>query len=220
MRRRFLEGQGYTVSDNVLYQDNQSAMLLGTNGRGSSSKRARHMNIRYFFVADCQKRNEIIITYCPTDEMIGDFFTKPLGGAKFRRFRNIIMNCDVDDYGPVDVDELMTAHYKRVDATIEQKKSGVKIDGHTEGPWLEVRSRRKTDKDINDPTIERSSASKVGSQECVGRKNNGECAKYRIAHKNKKNSGNSPLIPRSHKLAAPRTTSKEVSWAEVVATSE
>ena len=33
--------------------------------------------------------------------MIGDFFTKPLQGAKFRRFRNIIMNCDYDELGPV-----------------------------------------------------------------------------------------------------------------------
>ena len=79
----FLEEQGYPMRPSVIHQDNQSVMLLETNGRGSSSKRTRHMNIRYFFVADCQKRNEIIITYCPTDEMIGDFFTKPLGGAKF-----------------------------------------------------------------------------------------------------------------------------------------
>jgi hypothetical protein len=153
--------------------------------------------------------------------MIGDFFTKPLGGAKFRRFRNIIMNCDVDDYGPVDVDELMKAHYKRVDATIEQKKSGVKIDGHTEGPWLEVRSRRKTDKDINDPTIERSSASKVGSQECVGRRTNSEWAMYRKSRKSEDR-----LLPHSHtnhprkwkrteELKAPRVT-----WANVIATAE
>jgi hypothetical protein len=79
----FLEAQGYPMRPSVIHQDNQSAMLLAMNGRGSSSKRTRHMNIKYFFVADCQQRNVVIITYCPTDEMIGDFFTKPLGGAKF-----------------------------------------------------------------------------------------------------------------------------------------
>ena len=38
--RRFLEGQGYTVTNNVLYQDNQSAMLLEKNGKMSSSSQA------------------------------------------------------------------------------------------------------------------------------------------------------------------------------------
>ena len=65
------------------------------------------MNVRYFFVADVSNRGHITLEYCPTDEMIEDFFTKPLTGAKFRRFRNIIMNCDFDEDGPVDVDDLV-----------------------------------------------------------------------------------------------------------------
>jgi hypothetical protein len=48
----FLEAQGYAVSDSVVYQDNQSVILLEKNGRASSSKRTRHINIRYFFVTD------------------------------------------------------------------------------------------------------------------------------------------------------------------------
>ena len=47
--RHFLEAQGYPIKDSVVYQDNQSAMLLEKNGRASSSKRTRHINIRYFF---------------------------------------------------------------------------------------------------------------------------------------------------------------------------
>jgi hypothetical protein len=50
--RLFLKAQGFTVSDNILYQDNKSAMLLETNGRASSSKRTRHIEIRYYYVAD------------------------------------------------------------------------------------------------------------------------------------------------------------------------
>lgn len=84
--RYFLEAQGYPLRPSKIHQDNLSARLLETNGRESSSKRTRHMNIRYFFVADVLRRKHITIEYCPTDEMIGDFFTKRLGGAKFRRF--------------------------------------------------------------------------------------------------------------------------------------
>ena len=50
--RNFLEAQGYTVRDNIVYQDNQSAMLLEKNGRKSSTKNTRHMDIRYFFITD------------------------------------------------------------------------------------------------------------------------------------------------------------------------
>ena len=32
------------------------------------------------------------MVFCPTEEMVGDFFTKPLLGAKFRKFRKIVMN--------------------------------------------------------------------------------------------------------------------------------
>ena len=153
--RYFLEEQGYKMKPSVIHQDNQSAMLLETNGRGSSSKRARHMNIRYFFVADVQARKQVIITYCPTDEMIGDFFTKPVTGAKFRRFRNIIMNCDTDEYGPVDIDELMAAHYKRVDG---------KFDVDTKRDVGNIQSVMRDDLE---PTIDKTLA---GSQECVGHK--------------------------------------------------
>jgi hypothetical protein len=34
---------------------------------------------------------ELDIQYCPTNEMVGDFFTKPLQGKKFTLFRKIIM---------------------------------------------------------------------------------------------------------------------------------
>jgi hypothetical protein len=44
----FLMAQGYKVTDNVVYQDNQSAMLLEKNGKALSGRRTRHIDIRYF----------------------------------------------------------------------------------------------------------------------------------------------------------------------------
>jgi hypothetical protein len=57
----FLKGQGVHVPDSILYQDNMSAMLLEKNGRASASKQSRHMNIRYFFIADRAKNGELRI---------------------------------------------------------------------------------------------------------------------------------------------------------------
>lgn len=93
--RYFLEGQGYDVSAATIYQDNQSAMLLEKNGKASSGKRTRHLNIRYFFVADRVRSNEVTVEYCPTGVMRGDFFTKPLQGALFKKFRTEILNMDI-----------------------------------------------------------------------------------------------------------------------------
>jgi hypothetical protein len=95
--RLFLQEQGYAVKDNVVFQDNQSAMLLENNGKMSSSKRTRHLEIRYFFVTDNIKRKNLRVEYCPTDDMLADFFTKPLQGAKFRRFRAMILNLPYHD---------------------------------------------------------------------------------------------------------------------------
>jgi len=39
----FIEEQGYDVEKNILFQDNKSSILLGTNGRKSAGKRSRHI---------------------------------------------------------------------------------------------------------------------------------------------------------------------------------
>ena len=99
--RYFMEAQGYTIRDNILFQDNKSAMLLEKNGKASSSKRTKHINIRYFFITDRIKNGELSIKWCPTNDMIGDFMTKPLQGILFRKFRDQIMGVtDTQDPGP------------------------------------------------------------------------------------------------------------------------
>ena len=67
--RRFLVEQGVHITDTVVYQDNQSAMLLERNGRASSGRRTRHISIKYFFVTDRVKGGELRVEYCPTDDM-------------------------------------------------------------------------------------------------------------------------------------------------------
>ena len=89
--RLFLEAQGYGVNESIIYQDNQAAMLLEKNGKASSGKRTKHLNVRYFFVTDRIAKRDVTVEWCPTGDMTGDFWTKPLQGAQFRRFRDLIM---------------------------------------------------------------------------------------------------------------------------------
>jgi hypothetical protein len=83
--------QGYGIVENLLLQDNKSSILLEKNGKASSGKRTRHINIRYFFITDRVNKKEISIEWCPTKDMVADFMTKPLQGSHFRRLRDIIM---------------------------------------------------------------------------------------------------------------------------------
>ena len=87
----FMEAQGYAIEENIIYQDNKSSILLEKNGRKSAGKRSRAINIRYYFVTDHVEKGNVTIEYCPTDEMIADFMTKPLQGEKFRYFRSAIL---------------------------------------------------------------------------------------------------------------------------------
>ncbi len=89
--RYFLLAQGYGLTQNLLLQDNKSSILLERNGKASSGKRTRHINIRYFFITDRVNMKEIEIEWCPTKEMVADFMTKPLQGSHFRRLRDLIM---------------------------------------------------------------------------------------------------------------------------------
>ena len=47
--KNFLQSQGYCIKNNVLYQDNQSAIRMEENGRNSCTGNSRHIDIRYFF---------------------------------------------------------------------------------------------------------------------------------------------------------------------------
>jgi hypothetical protein len=85
-----VEAQGFNVEESVLFQDNLSVMLLERNSKKSSSKRTKHINIRYFFIKDRVANNELTIKHCPTAGMLADHFTKPLQGASFRKFRSDI----------------------------------------------------------------------------------------------------------------------------------
>jgi hypothetical protein len=95
----FLKHQGYETTDTVMHQDNKSTILLANNGRASSSKRTRHINIRYYFVTDRISGKELRLEYCPTKQMVADFFTKPLQGQLFYNLRAEVMNLPAEYNG-------------------------------------------------------------------------------------------------------------------------
>ena len=85
------------MKGNVIHRDNMSTIKLGANGKASSGKRMRHLDIKYFFITDQVQQKKVSLQYCPTDLMIANFFTKPLQGKKFMGFRAQIMNSQKKD---------------------------------------------------------------------------------------------------------------------------
>jgi hypothetical protein len=89
--RNWLAGQGYEAPTAIIYQDNLAVQDILKKGP-SAELRTRHLSIKYHFVADLVKRKEVIIEYCPTDDMIADALTKPLVGERFGKLRGRLVN--------------------------------------------------------------------------------------------------------------------------------
>lgn len=119
--KMFMEAQGHKITENVLEQDNQSAIRLEKNGRSSAGQKSRHINIRYFWLKDRTETEKIQIRHCPTLHMLADFFTKPLQGNLFRGFRAIILRCRLRSV--LEIDNLARASlaYQRVRASTKRQ---------------------------------------------------------------------------------------------------
>ena len=64
---------------------------MENNGCNSCTGNSQHISIRYFFVKNRVDKEELVIQYCPTLEMLADYFTKTLQGSLFHKFRDVIM---------------------------------------------------------------------------------------------------------------------------------
>jgi hypothetical protein len=89
--KNILEAKGYLLNENVFYQDNQSTIKLEKKGRKLCGPKSRHIDIRYFFIKNRLDLKHIDVKHCPTEQMLPNFFTKPLQGSLFRKFRDVIM---------------------------------------------------------------------------------------------------------------------------------
>ena len=54
---------GYDLNT-LIKEDNRSTMLLMKNGKLSSGKRTKHLDIRYFYVKDLVDRGIIKVDHC------------------------------------------------------------------------------------------------------------------------------------------------------------
>ena len=62
------------------------------------------------------EKKDLEIEHCPTDLMVGDFFTKPLNGTPFKNHRNTIMGLTDGDviYYKVKYEQEKAVYIKRI----------------------------------------------------------------------------------------------------------
>ena len=84
----FLCELGETSSDEAIkiYEDNQGSIALAKNPE--FHKRTKHIDIRYHFVREKVEDGQVVLEYCPTQDMLADMMTKPITAAQFNFLRN------------------------------------------------------------------------------------------------------------------------------------
>jgi hypothetical protein len=63
--RYFIKAQGFSIKQNILFQDNQSTVCLEVNSSFSRSKRTRHIKCRYFFIQNKLLPQQNQVGSCP-----------------------------------------------------------------------------------------------------------------------------------------------------------
>ena len=90
---RFLSELGFAASSPVrLATDNSAARDLSYNPEHHD--KVKHVERRHFYVRELVEEQQLVVPYVSTVDNMADFFTKPLDGKHFYRFRNQIMNVD------------------------------------------------------------------------------------------------------------------------------
>ena len=82
----------------ILYEDNDAATAIANAGK--PTPRARHMDIKYFALAEYVERDLVILDRIDTSQNLADALTKPLPRILFYRHRDFMMGHVPPKYSP------------------------------------------------------------------------------------------------------------------------
>jgi hypothetical protein len=64
-----------------IYSDNQGCIALAENPKDHA--RSKHIDVQYHYTRQLVEYGKIKLDYCPTEDMLADVLTKPLGFQAF-----------------------------------------------------------------------------------------------------------------------------------------
>lgn len=76
-------------SATTIFEDNKGCISISGNDR--TDTRSKHIDVKYHFVRQMIKLNQIQVEYLPTEEMVADMFTKPTSTIAFLKCRSSIV---------------------------------------------------------------------------------------------------------------------------------
>ena len=76
---------------NLVKQDNTNTIKMVKGDMRVCGKRTRNIHIQYFYATKRVKDGTIVVTYCPTKEMVNNYLFKLLQGSLFCLHRNTLM---------------------------------------------------------------------------------------------------------------------------------
>jgi len=98
---RLLQDLGISQAEvTSLFIDIQSTIKLAKNPVFHS--KTKHVDTKYHYIRSLIDKDVLKPVYCPSEDMISDFFMKPLGKIKFTKFRyelGICCNVSLDHRG-------------------------------------------------------------------------------------------------------------------------
>ena len=87
--RRILLKLGFPQTAPTIVKEDNQACIFWVIG-DASSKRSKHIELKYHYAKDMAEKKEVALEYCPTDQMLADILTKPPAGNKFEELRSAI----------------------------------------------------------------------------------------------------------------------------------
>ena len=77
--------------ENLVKQDNTSTITMAKNGRRVCGLRTQNIHIRYFYAHERVNIGTIVVTYCPTKEMVSNCFSKLLQESLVQKHCNTLL---------------------------------------------------------------------------------------------------------------------------------
>ncbi len=75
-----------------IYEDNRTALMIANNE--SSTKRTKHIDVKYHHIKDLIRLKKICITDISSDEQLADIFTKPLPRERHECLTSQLLSCE------------------------------------------------------------------------------------------------------------------------------
>ena len=93
--RDVLEELGYEQAKMTILEDNQSCITMLQKEPRSFHSKSRHVRVKWAFFREEFSKRTLCLRYCPTEKLVADLLTKPLGGKSHSLRTSSLLNGSV-----------------------------------------------------------------------------------------------------------------------------